>query len=111
MPELAIEQLQLPSTYLKQIRLLLDSYIPQAQIWAYGSRVNGGCYDASDLDLVVKFPAVVAKSEVIENAMKLSELKEALSNSSIPIMIQVANWDLIPQSFKDEILAGYVILK
>lgn len=33
---------------------IFDSYCPDAEIWAYGSRVNGDAHDGSDLDLTVK---------------------------------------------------------
>ena len=31
---------------------LLRRHVPEAEVWAYGSRVNGRSHDASDLDIV-----------------------------------------------------------
>ncbi|WP_420834929.1 nucleotidyltransferase domain-containing protein [Serpentinimonas raichei] len=39
------------------MRALLQQHIPEAGVWAYGSRVRGDHYPASDLDLVVCFPS------------------------------------------------------
>jgi uncharacterized protein len=42
------------------LRLLLDilkAHAPEAEVWAYGSRVNGRGHEGSDLDLVVRSPA------------------------------------------------------
>lgn len=33
---------------------LLGQHVPQAEVWAYGSRVNGGAHEGSDLDLVLR---------------------------------------------------------
>ena len=43
--------LQLQPTHLHFLRGLLTHYTPDAEVWAYGSRVNGGCHETSDLDL------------------------------------------------------------
>ena len=47
--------LHLPEPYAAQVRALLQQHIPEAEVWAYGSRVRGDHYAASDLDLVVRF--------------------------------------------------------
>ena len=39
--------LHLPEKYAAQVRALLQAHIPEAQVWAYGSRVRGDHYEAS----------------------------------------------------------------
>lgn len=35
---------------------LLQTYLPEAAIWAFGSRVSGTAIETSDLDLVARNP-------------------------------------------------------
>ena len=48
--------LDLPPRYLDKVRAILQQYVPDYDVWAYGSRVRGGAFEASDLDLVVRNP-------------------------------------------------------
>ena len=48
--------LDLPPRYLDKVRAILQQYVPDYNVWAYGSRVRGGAFEASDLDLVVRNP-------------------------------------------------------
>ena len=40
--------------YFKMLTDIFDSYCPNAEIWAYGSRIKNEAHQGSDLDLVVK---------------------------------------------------------
>ena len=82
---------------------ILISYCPDAEIWAYGSRLNGDAHSGSDLDLVVK--------EKKKKNAKLYELKNLFSESNIPFTIDIQEFDKLPKSFQDEILKNYIILK
>ena len=55
---------------------IFDKYCPNAEIWAYGSRLGGDFHNGSDLDLVIK--------SFNSNEPKLFELKELLRESNIP---------------------------
>ncbi len=82
---------------------ILISYCPDAEIWAYGSRLNGDAHSGSDLDLVVK--------DFHSKNAKLYELKNLFSESNIPFTIDIQEFDKLPKSFQDEILKNYIILK
>ena len=69
--------LHLPEKYASQVRALLRQYIPEAEVWAYGSRVRGDHYDASDLDLVARFPATEKR-----NFFRLSDKDKAMPTTS-----------------------------
>ncbi|OLD23911.1 MAG: hypothetical protein AUJ04_09950 [Acidobacteria bacterium 13_1_40CM_3_55_6] len=63
------------------LRLLLDvltAHAPDAEVWAYGSRVNGGGHEGSDLDLVVRNPAHPDQPQ-----KKLYRLRDALDESNL----------------------------
>ena len=77
---------------------LLDQYIPQVEVWAFGSRVTGGAHECSDLDLVLRNP-----TDLSESIPGLGALREALSQSTIPILVEVHDWSQLPESFQAEI--------
>ena len=100
------EPLHLPEKYAAEVRALLRQYIPEAEVWAYGSRVRGDHHEASDLDLVARFPATEKR-----DVFRLAALQEALSESNLPIIVQIVDWDGIPESFREEIRARYVVVQ
>lgn len=98
--------LDLPEVYLEQIRALLRTYVPRAEVWAYGSRVSGGAHEASDFDLVLRSPANL--SAEVDG---LLNLKEALVESNLPIRVDVVDWARIPEAFHREIARAYVVIQ
>src|SRR5579862_4525512 len=48
---LAMPTLDLPPNHLRVLLDLLRQNVPDAEVWAYGSRVNHTAHEASDLDL------------------------------------------------------------
>ncbi len=88
------------------LRLLLQQHLPHAEVWAYGSRVNGNGHEASDLDLVVRHPADLKKE-----TSELWEMKEALVESNLPIRVDIIDWAYIPASFRHEIERAYVVVQ
>lgn len=99
------DRLDLHDRYRRQLEALLAEHVPDAEAWAYGSRVNGRSHPASDLDLVLRGPGL----ERIP-ASQLAELEEAIEQSNIPILIQTHDWARLPASFHKEIKKQYVIL-
>lgn len=93
--------LNLKPKYLEQVRDILRSVCPAAEVLAYGSRVNGDCHEGSDLDLVIRQPDG-AEFDAI------SELKKRFSESNIPILVDVLDWHATPPSFRDEIERKHV---
>lgn len=98
--------LHLPARYLAIVQDILRRYLPHAEVWAYGSRVNGDHYDASDLDLVVRQPDDLTRPQTA-----LDEVAAAFSDSDLPILVQIVDWARIPEAFREEIEAGYVVLQ
>ncbi|MDE0497016.1 MAG: restriction endonuclease subunit S [Acidimicrobiaceae bacterium] len=97
--------LDLPERYRQQLLALLEAYVPEAEAWAYGSRVQGTHHDASDLDVVLRGP------NLAELGAEFLELVEAVRESTIPILVDVFDWARLPESFHREIEREYVVLK
>lgn len=106
MPQLDLSHLHLRAADLDQLRRLLAQYVPQAQVWAYGSRVTGQSHDSSDLDLVLRNP-----SNLHESLDNLWELKDAVQNSTIAILVDMHDWADVPQTFYRHIERAYVQLQ
>ncbi|HEX3556487.1 MAG TPA: nucleotidyltransferase domain-containing protein [Thermoanaerobaculia bacterium] len=97
--------LDLPPDYLADVRHLLASHVPAAEVWAYGSRINGRAHEGSDLDLVVRNPEDLGRPQ-----RDLWELREAFSESEIPILVEVFDWARIPEEFRREIARAHVVI-
>jgi predicted nucleotidyltransferase len=90
---------------LEIIKIAKETIKTPSQIWAFGSRVNGDAHDTSDLDLVI-----VSNSNKKIDIDEFMSFKEALRDSNIPILIQVLDWNRIPESFHKNILMKYEVL-
>lgn len=91
---------------LKQIVTIFENLLPEAEVWAYGSRIHGTSHETSDLDLVVINPLMP------ETPLKhLSKLKQAIQESKIPILVDIVDWATLPESHRLEIKKRYVVIK
>ena len=81
---------------------IFDNYCPNAEIWAYGSRIKRNAHSGSDLDLVVK--------NFNSQTAKLSELKQLINDSNVPFLVDINEFDKLPKSFREEILKDYVLV-
>ncbi len=100
------DRFNLPDRYCRQVVALLEEHVPEADVWAYGSRVKGTSHAASDLDLVLCSPTMAPLP-----ASRLSGLEEAFDESNIPIIVQTHDWANLPESFHEEIGKQYVVLR
>ena len=96
-------RLTLPSRYRRQVEDIVREHVPYAEVWAYGSRVNGTSHEASDLDLVLRGPEL----KPIPTA-DIQAVREAFEQSNIPILIDAYDWARLPGSFHQEIQRNYV---
>ena len=99
------DRLDLPCRYRDQLKALLREHVPDVEVWAYGSRVNGESHAGSDLDLVLRSPTLEPLGG------EYLDLTEALAESNIPILVQVHDWARLPESFHREIERDYVVVR
>lgn len=92
------------------MRLAQEIFSEGTEIWAYGSRIKGTNHDASDLDLVVRIDTVVNPISDDEHFEQLTNFKEALQESTIPIFVQTFSWAHIPETFKVNIQQQHQVL-
>ncbi len=100
-----IDRLSLPSRYRRMVEALLSKHVPEAEVWAYGSRVNGESHEGSDLDLVVRSPSLESLGT------EFLDLIEAVRESNIPILVQAHDWAGLPKRFHQEIERDYVVVQ
>lgn len=98
--------LDLNPKYLSQVQKLLAKYVPYTIVWAYGSRVTGQAHEGSDLDLVIINPKDPALPQD-----HLPELRSAFTDSNLPILIDILDWALIPDTFREEIKKAHVVIQ
>ena len=97
-------RMHLAARHQANIKALLKQYLPDVEVWAYGSRVNGRSHDGSDLDIVLRGPGLTRI-----DAVRLADLVEALRDSRLPFLV-VHDWARLPESFHQEIEREYVVL-
>lgn len=105
MPRLDPSALNLDPHHRELLLSLLARHVPEAEAWAYGSRVTGGAHEGSDLDLVLRNPADPA-GEI----PGLPDLVEALEQSRLPMQVEAHLWAHLPPAFHAEIELAYVVL-
>ena len=99
------DRLHLSPRHRAQIVALLGEHLPGVEVWAYGSRITGESHDGSDLDLVLRAPDL-QKIPI----GRLSDLWEALRESTIPFLVEARDWARLPEGFHGEIERDYVVL-
>jgi predicted nucleotidyltransferase len=97
-------KLMLKPEEIKIVKDILQKYIPNKKVYAFGSRVNGNVKEFSDLDLVI----------VDQNILDISlfvALKNAFDESNLVIKVDIIEWVNLSTSFKDIILKKYYVLQ
>lgn len=84
---------------------LIQRYLSNVTVWAYGSRVKGEAHETSDLDIVLRSADL---SAIPHDVFKT--FVEAVRDSNIPILVDVHDWAKLPISFHEQILKNYVPL-
>ena len=99
------DRLHLQPKHRRALERLLRAHLPDVEVWAYGSRVNGRSHDGSDLDLVLRGPGL---REIPSD--RLGDFEEAVRESNIPFLVEARDWVRLPERFHGEIERDYVVL-
>ena len=90
--------IDLETRHLATVQTLLARHVPECEVRAFGSRVKGTAKPYSDLDLAVV-------GSVPLPADRLAALREALTDSELPIRVDVLDWHGIAENFRQIIAA------
>ena len=98
-----LDNIDLTVTQRKEVAILLKHYLPNTEVWAYGSRVKFTSKLSSDLDVVVFI--------VPEQKAAFYSLKEAFEESSLPFRVDLFIWDEVPEQFHKNIKEERFVLQ
>ncbi len=95
----------LTDSELKEIKRILEFWLPSYEVWVFGSRVTGkNLKKSSDLDLAIISNAPVDKKD-------FTRLKDAFTLSDLPFRVDIADWSVTEDYFRDIIKENYEILQ
>jgi len=100
-----VAKIDLRPEWLEMIRRILATHLPGAEVIAYGSRVTGTAHEGSDFDLVAR-----NRQNPLLPAGNLGTVREAFSESNLPILVDIQDWSRIPDSFREEIKCAGVVV-
>lgn len=96
--------MKLQDKELDLIQQILGDIVPQCEVWAFGSRVNGNPKPFSDLDLAL------IGSQAIPLGTR-ANLAEAFSESDLPWKVDLVDWHSISPEFQKIIQTNYEIIQ
>lgn len=82
---------------LKIVKKILKTHLPHRKVLVFGSRAKGNIKPHSDLDLCIMGNESLSFEE-------LALLKEAFSESDLPIRVDVVEWCAITPEFQNVIM-------
>jgi predicted nucleotidyltransferase len=106
MPKRDLRRLQLSPRYLAMLRALLSQQAPEADAWAYGSRVSGSAHEGSDLNIVLRNP-VNPEAEIKGRV----DVLEAVQESDLPMLVDVHDWAHLPAELHREFERSYEVVR
>ena len=106
MPNLDTHRLQMKARHLRVLQALLAQQTPEAEVWAYGSRVTGHAHEGSDLDIVLRNP-----SNLTAEVKHWQDVQEAVQQSDLPMLVDVHDWAHLPAEFHRAIEQTYVVIR
>lgn len=79
---------------LETVLAILRAHVPECEVWAFGSRVHGrNLKRFSDFDL-----AIITDKPL--DPLLLADLKEAFSESDLPFKVDVLDWSVTNERFR-----------
>ncbi|MBF0144798.1 MAG: nucleotidyltransferase domain-containing protein [Magnetococcales bacterium] len=86
------------------VRAILNTHVPDREVWAFGSRAKWTARPYSDLDLAI------LGDESLDPGI-LAGLKEAFSESDLPFKVDVVDWATTAEGFRGIIKRDRVVMK
>ena len=86
------------------VHAILQQYVADYAVWAFGSRVDGPCKEFSDLDIVVISDAPLPLA-------LMAAINEAFSESELPWKVDIVDWATTSTAFQQRILTKKLVLQ
>lgn len=99
-----MSQLQIEEEELEIIQVILQNYLPNIPVWAFGSRVKGTAGKYSDLDLALI-------TDIPLSFLQLANLEQAFSDSNLAWKVDLLDWASTSESFKRIVSENYVVIQ
>lgn len=87
-----------------EVARILQTHVPDLDVWAFGSRVKRTAKPYSDLDL-----ALITRQPL--SLEKLAAVNEAFDESDLPIRVDVVDWAATSESFRKIIEQDKVVVQ
>ena len=78
------------------VKSIFDANMPGVDVRVFGSRVKGNASEFSDLDLVLY-------GDARKDPAAISDVKDNLSESDLPFLVDVLDWPDLSPEFKEVI--------
>ena len=95
--------IDLEQRLLHQVRTILQAYVPDCEVWAFGSRVGSAAKRFSDLDLAIVSAAAIP-------TRRLALLTNAFEESDLPIKVDVVDWQSTSPALRQRIAEHHEII-
>jgi type I restriction enzyme S subunit len=96
--------LDVSPTHLEIVRAILRNHVPDLEVFAFGSRVQGTARRYSDLDLAVMTQAPLCFAV-------LGALQEDFSASDLPFRVDILDWAATQDSFRRVIERDRIVVQ
>ncbi|MCX6360077.1 MAG: nucleotidyltransferase domain-containing protein [Armatimonadetes bacterium] len=96
--------IDLPQDQLARVRGILATHVGGMEVRAFGSRVAGNARQWSDLDLAIVTPEPVGR-------MTLATLRDDLTESDLPIAVDIVEWRDLPPGILQNIGADWEVIQ
>lgn len=73
-------------------------HLPDVEVWAYGSQINGRFPAGGGLNLVLRGPGLKRIP-----VRRLANFMDAVRDSAIPSLVDVLDWARLPEEFRQGI--------
>jgi len=83
------------------VREILQRYVPDREVWAFGSRAKWTAKEFSDLDL-----AIIGDTPL--SFALTADMRGAFQESALPFKIDIVDWANITPSFRQVIQAAKI---
>jgi len=96
--------ISLETRHLELVRRILETFVPEYEVWVFGSRATGrNVKPFSDLDL-----AIITDKPL--SSVRSATLLDAFSESDLPFKVDVLDWADTSLSFRQQIERDHVVI-